>query len=217
VTVRPDLKGGGSGYLQYRPDNSPLSLNDCAELMMIISDNTATNMVIDLLGGKDKCNAQFAQLGLTQTRINNWLPDLPGTNTTSPYDLSLLLAKVDKGLLLSNTSRAWLFRTLERNKIRTLLPMGIPPGSKIADKTGDIASLVGDAGIITTPSGKRYIATVAVERPWNDRRANALIRQISKEVYAGITGDTDGIKQLEAQQAAAPHVVNRSRHRRRHH
>jgi len=221
MTVRPDLKGGGSGCLQWRPDGSRLPLNDCAQLMMIISDNTATNMIVDMLGGNETCNRAFASFGLTQTRINNPLPDLTGTNTTSPYDLSLLLAKVDAGQLISPASRAWLFHTMERARVRTLLPMGIPPGCKIADKTGDIASLVGDAGIITAPSGKRYIVTVSVERPTNDRRANAMIRTISKDVYAGVTGDTEGIKALEAQQAkaaAAPHPVRHGRrHRRRHH
>ena len=218
VAIRPDLKGGGSGYLQYRPDNSKITLNECAQLMMTISDNTATNMIIDLLGGKDKCNADFAKLGLVNTRINNWLPDLTGTNTTSPYDLGLLLAKLDKGQLLSPSSHTWLFSTLEKNRIRTLLPMGIPAGTKIADKTGDIASLVGDAGVITARDGKRYIAVVAVERPWNDRRANALIREISKCVYGGVTGDVEGVKALEQAQATAAARPQRhsSRHRRRH-
>jgi beta-lactamase class A len=218
LTIRDDLKGGGSGYLQYRPSNTKISLADTAQLMMTISDNTATNMIIDLLGGKERCNADFAQWGLANTRINDWLPDLAGTNITSPYDLALLLAKVDSGQLLSTGSRSWLFATLEKNKIRTLLPQGIPPGCKIADKTGDIASLVGDAGIITTPTGKRYIAVVAVERPWNDRRANAMIREISKCAYGCITGDVEGVKQLEQQQqrqqvAAAAHPRH---HRRRH-
>jgi beta-lactamase class A len=217
MIVRHELKGGGSGCLQWRPDNAKLSLSECAQLMIIISDNTATNMIVDLLGGKEVCNAQFAQWGLVHTHINDWLPDLPGTNTTSPYDLALLLAKVDKGQLISSSSRAWLFQTLQKNKIRTLLPRGIPPGTQIADKTGDIASLVGDAGIITAANGKRYIVAVSVERPYNDRRANALIRQISKDVYAGITGDVEGIRKLEAQQVAAPHAVHHSRHRRRRH
>jgi beta-lactamase class A len=177
--------------------------------MMIISDNTATNMIIDVLGGKDKVNSSFARWQLNATRINNPLPDLPGTNTTSPFDLACLLGKIDAGQLISADSRSWVISTLMRNKIRTLLPMGIPPGTTIADKTGDIASLVGDAGIITTKNGKHYIASVAVERPWNDRRANALIREISKQAYVGITGDADGVKSLN--ESAPRRSVSHSR------
>src|SRR5207302_1939569 len=123
--------------------------------------------IIDLLGGQAACNQDFAAWGLTQTRINNCLPDLAGTNTTSPYDLALLLGKVRGGQLLSAASRDLMFSTLEHNKIRTLLPMGIPPGTTIADKTGDIGTLVGDAGLITAKDGRQYIASVMVERPWN--------------------------------------------------
>jgi beta-lactamase class A len=192
LTLRQDLIGGGSGWLQWRKPGMQITVQETASLMMIYSDNTATNMIIDLLGGKDVFNADFQKWGLSHTQINNWLPDLPGTNKTSPYDLATVLGRVDKGELLSAQSRAWLFRTLEHNHIKTLLPRGVPAGTKIADKTGDIGTLVGDAGVITTKDGKRYIIAVAVERPFNDRRANALIRRISKDVYIGITGDTVG-------------------------
>jgi beta-lactamase class A len=217
LTIRQDLIGGGSGWLQWRKPGSKLSLKETAELMIIISDNTATNMIIDVLGGKEKLNSTFAQWGLASTRINNPLPDLPGTNTTSPYDLAWLLGKIDGGQLLSADSRNWILTTMQRNKIRTLLPMGVPPGTVVADKTGDIATLVGDAGIITTKNGHKYIATVAVERPWNDRRANALIREISKDVYVGITGDTEGAKAVSQSGPRRHHARHNGHHRRRHH
>lgn len=217
VVVRQDLIGGGSGWLQWRKPGTAVTLEETAELMMIVSDNTATNMVIDVLGGKDDFNKRFADWGLSQTRINNWLPDLQGTNTTSPFDLALVLARVDSGQLLKPETRAWFFKVLERNRIRTLIPRGVPAGTKVADKTGDIGKLVGDAGIITTKDGKRYICTVAVERPWNDRRANALIRRISKDTYIGVTGDTEGAKTVivDDEQKPAPKQATK-RKRKRH-
>jgi beta-lactamase class A len=116
--------------------------------------------------------------------------------------------------------RAWLLETLKHNHIRTLLPRGLPPGTVISDKTGDIGKLVGDTGIITTADGHRYIATVAVERPFNDRRANALIRRISKDAYIGITGDTVGAAKVVVDDEQKP-VAKRSsgggRHRRHRH
>lgn len=184
--LTPDLIGGGSGYLQWRPVGSKVSLREAMESMIIVSDNTATNILVDRLGGPDACNKDFASWGLKHTCINDWLPDLAGTNTTSPYDLSLLLAKVDKGQLLSQESRNRMLAIMERTKTRTLLPMGIAPGSKISHKTGDIGSLVGDAGIVTTPGGRRYIVVVQVARPHNDRRANELIRQLAKHIDRGI-------------------------------
>ncbi|MBK9773728.1 MAG: serine hydrolase [Candidatus Obscuribacter sp.] len=96
LTIRQDLVAGGSGYLQYRPVGTKLPLMQVAELMIIISDNTATNMIIDLLGGKQAVNKRFVSWGLKNTVINNWLADLTGTNRTSPYDLVYLLARVEK-------------------------------------------------------------------------------------------------------------------------
>jgi beta-lactamase class A len=151
--------------------------------MIVISDNTATNLLINALGGKDRLNNQFRTWGLCQTKINNWLGDFAGTNKTSPYDLVYLLGRLDSGELLTPDSWKWMLATMEKTKTRTLLPPGLGAGSRIAHKTGDIGSMVGDAGIVTTAAGGRYIIAVQVERPHNDRRANELIRNLSKEIY----------------------------------
>lgn len=189
LTLRSDLIGGGSGFLQWRPVGSRVSLKEAMETMIIFSDNTATNLIIDRLGGKDACNRDFAFWGLNKTYICNWLPDLEGTNKTSPYDLVQLLARVDKGDLLSPAGRQKMLAIMEKTRIKTLLPAGMPPGLKISHKTGDIGSLVGDCGIITTQQGKRIIACVQVARPHNDRRANELIRQTARLIYSDMLGD----------------------------
>ncbi len=100
LEIKPEHVTGGSGWLQWRTVGSKLSVRDTADLMITISDNTATNMLIDLLGGKEACNRTFASWGCTNTKINNWLGDFEGTNTTSPYDLVYLLARVDRGEII---------------------------------------------------------------------------------------------------------------------
>ena len=193
LVLRSDLVGGGSGYLQWRPVGSKVSMKEAMETMIVFSDNTATNLIIDRLGGKDFCNRTFAFWGLTHTYICNWLPDLSGTNKTSPYDLVQVLGLVDKGELLSAESRKRMLSVMERTRIKTLLPAGLPSGTKISHKTGDIGSLVGDCGIITSPDGRRFIACVQVARPHNDRRANELIRQVAKVLYAGLTSPAESM------------------------
>lgn len=190
LELRPDLIGGGSGYLQWRPAGCKVSLKEAMEAMIIVSDNTATNMIIDRVGGRDICNRQFTDWGLKHTYINEWLPDLSGTNKTSPFDLAAIIAKVDRGELLSKKSRERMLAIMERTRTRTLLPQGIPAGARISHKTGDIGSLVGDAGIITAPDGRRFLAVVQVERPHNDRRANELIRQLSRIIYQAMTNSS---------------------------
>ena len=187
LTIKNDLIGGGSGCLQWRTPGSKISLKETAELMIKISDNTATNIIIDRLGGIAVLNKQFEQWGLAKTKINNLLPDFDGTNTTSPYDLVCLLGEIDRGGILSHSSRKYMYEIMEQTRTRTLLPPGLGPGAKIAHKTGDIASMVGDSGIITDPAGVRYLVAVQVTRPTNDRRANQLIRDVSKLIYDDFT------------------------------
>jgi beta-lactamase class A len=188
IAIKEEHIGGGSGILQWQPVGTQKSVREVAELMIVVSDNTATNMIIDLLGGQDVLNKKYADWGLNHTKINNLLPDLEGTNTTSPFDLAFLLGKLDQGAFISEDSRKLMYSVMERTKTKTLLPQGLAPGAKIAHKTGDIAKMVGDTGIITTPNGQRYMIAVQVSRPWNDRRANQLVRDVSRIIYGGITG-----------------------------
>jgi len=185
MSIKPDHVAGGSGHLQWRPVGTKLPLLDVAELMIIISDNTATNMIIDLLGGKKAVNKKFVQWGLKNTVINAPLADLAGTNKTSPYDLVYLLARVERGELMSDVWRNRMRYIMGRTKTRTLINQGIPAGAKLAHKTGDIGSMVGDCGVITTPDGHKLIMAMQVQRPHNDRRANELIRTVTGIVYSG--------------------------------
>jgi len=183
LTITKEVRAGGSGNMQYEDLGKQYLALETAAKMIIISDNTATNMLIQRLGGQDALNEVFAEWGLEHTRLRNPLPDLDGTNTTSPKELVNLLARLDKGELVSARSRDHIFQIMGETRRRTLLPQGLDSGAKIAHKTGDIGSLVGDVGIIDRPSGKRYLAAIMVERPHNDRNANELIRRYSHEAY----------------------------------
>ncbi|WP_324282459.1 serine hydrolase [Cyanobacterium aponinum UTEX 3221] len=172
-----------SGNMQYQPLGTEFTALYTATEMIINSDNTATEMIIERLGGKDELNKRFQEWGLENTVIRNLLPDLEGTNTTSPRDLGILLAKVNQGDLLSVRSRDRLLEIMRRTKTQTLLPQGLENNAIIAHKTGDIGTVLGDAGIIDMPTGKRYIGAVLVKRPHNDYSARTLIQEISRTAY----------------------------------
>lgn len=207
LSVRADLVTGGSGNLQWSPVGTKFSVKDVARLMIVISDNTATNMLIDVLGGKERLNEQYASWGLKTTRINNLLADLKGTNKTSPYELAYLMGRIDQGELISPAQRKWMYQILEKTRTRTLLPQGLPPGAKICHKTGDIASMVGDAGIVTAADGTKYFVAVQVERPSNDRRANELIRNLSKMIYQQFTAPPKVAQPITPAGAISPNAT----------
>lgn len=183
LTMQQDMLAGGSGTLQRQPAGTQYAALEVATKMITVSDNTATNMLIARLGGIDALNQRFRTWGLTTTTIRNQLPDLQGTNTTTPRELGNLMAIVSQGNLVSMPSRDLMLDILRRTQRDTLLPSGLGTGARVYHKTGDIGTMLADAGLIIVPTGKRYIASVMVQRPNNDPRAEKLISSISSVTY----------------------------------
>jgi beta-lactamase class A len=183
LTMLPELIASGSGDMQNKKPGTQFTALETATKMITISDNTATNMLVKRLGGAEVLNQRFGSWRLMATAIRNPLPDLSGTNTTSPKDLASAIAMVDRGELVSTRSRDLILDIMQRTVRNSLLPRGLGNGATIAHKTGDIGSLIADVGLIDLPSGKRYIAAVMVKRPYNDPSAEDLIRQISRAAY----------------------------------
>ncbi|HEY9707188.1 MAG TPA: serine hydrolase [Oculatellaceae cyanobacterium] len=192
LVMRRNLITGGSGTMQYKSAGTTFSARETVTKMITISDNTATNMIIDRLGGITKLNQRFRSWGLKDTIVRNWLADLRGTNTTSSKDMVRLLALLINNQLVSLSSREQVLDILRHTTIKTLLPAGLGPGADIADKTGDIGFLIGDAGVITMPNGKRYLAGIFVRRPYKDSRGRDFIRQVSSLVYNYLNQYTAG-------------------------
>ena len=183
LTMDEEIITGGSGSMQYQKPGTKFSALETATKMIVISDNTATDMLVRRLGGKEILNKRFKEWGLTQTEINNHLPDLEGTNTTSPKDLVKLLALVERGDLLTVRSRDRLLGIMQKTRTQTLLPQGLEQGAIISHKTGDIGTILGDAGIIDIPTGKRYIGAIFAERSYNDVMGRMIIQDFSSIVY----------------------------------
>jgi beta-lactamase class A len=178
-----DVIASGSGDMQYQQGQKSFTALETVTKMIAISDNTATNMLIKRMGGKAVLDQRFQAWGLTHTQIHNLLPDLEGTNMTSSKDLATVLLKVNQGELISLKSRDRLLGIMQETKTRTLLPPGLESGAIISHKTGDIGTVLGDAGIIDMPSGKRYIQAIIAKRPYNDIAARILIQDMSRATY----------------------------------
>lgn len=184
MTLREDLISGGSGDMQTHAVGSQYTALEVATEMIVNSDNTATNMMIELLGGQERLNQMFQTWGLQATVIRNPLPDLEGTNTTSPADLVRAMVLVDQGELLSRRARDRMFSIMQRTYTRTLIPDGLEDDSAIVlNKTGDIGTSLGDVALVDAANGKRYIMSILVARPHNDGRANELIRRVAGRIH----------------------------------
>jgi beta-lactamase class A len=183
LTLQSEMIATGSGNLQYQKPGAKFTVLELATKMITISDNTATNMLIARLGGTEALNQRFRAWGLTTTALRNVLPDLEGTNTASPQELAALMAMINQGQLVSLPSRDRILSIMQSNEINSLLPQGLGSGAIIAHKTGNIGALLADVGLVNMPSGKSYIISVMVQRPFNDASAQELIRKISQTAY----------------------------------
>lgn len=180
LTLKAEQVAEGSGTMQFDAPGTQYSALEVITQMIVISDNSATNIIIDRLGGRSALNAHFQSWGMAHTALNAPLPDLQGTNTISPDDLTHLLASIDRGELVSLRSRDRLLDILEATQNDSLLPQGLGDGATIAHKTGNIKHSLGDSGLIDLPNGKRYVLSVIVKRPAEDDRAAEIVRQVSQ-------------------------------------
>lgn len=195
LTLSKTTVGGGAGWMASKPLGSRFPTHEVATEMIRVSDNTATNLLIERIGGKELLNQRFNALGLSATVVNNWLPDLEGTNTTSARDLARSIALVDTGEVLSTRSRDLFREVMGTSRTNRLLPGGLlkglggeqgepddslmVKGYRVLNKTGDIGIAYADAGLIELPDGSRAVAAFLVKGPFNDPRSTELIRSMA--------------------------------------
>lgn len=201
-------RAGGAGDLQYQDADKQFLANDVAGQMIRISDNTCTNMMISYMGGTEAVNKRLADLGLVHTRIRNWLPDLAGTNTVSPYEMVSILYNIDAGPLISEFSRHNGTEILESTHNRRLMVWTLPKEAKVAHKTGDIGTSLGDSGTVYLPDGRKFFLSIQVERPYNDYSVRDLFHQTSRLLYdyvaAQPTKTTPLLEPVETSQISDP-------------
>lgn len=174
----------GAGSLKNNQIGSKYTLKEVFKKMLIVSDNTAASMIIELLGGISTCNKKIVALGLKNTRLVDSIGNFSKSkNTTTPHDMVFILEKSLEGDILSQESKTFFKRTLTKVKNKSLIQKGIGRYTKFAHKTGTIGICVGDAGIIYLPFWKRISISIIVKRPWNNLSGKTIISEISKIVY----------------------------------
>lgn len=217
IEMLPEQIAEGSGDMQMAAPGTRFTALEVATQMIVTSDNTATNMMIDLLGGPAALNERFTAYGLEKTQLNAPLPDVEGTNKTSAKDLvrTMLLISSDR---LTLRSRDRILNILNRTHNKALLAEGMVQREALTyNKTGYIGTMLGDVALVDLANGKRYVVAVLVERPMNDNRAAELIHRISdithkasnEAIQPAVTplGDLDGARSETDTNAASEEGV----------
>ena len=184
------FRTSGSGNLQKTMAGVSYSLDHLANIMIADSDNSATNMILYEIGGILNFNRSMRQLGLKSVSMHQWLPDIEGTNKITAREISKILYNIDNPNYINPKYKNILKEYLGNTRNIHLIKEKLPPDVMVLHKTGDIGGMLGDAGIVYTNSGKKYIVTILVKRPHNDYGAKTLIQDVSKIIF-------DDIKNLE--------------------
>jgi beta-lactamase class A len=170
-----DIMGG------LTPGVTRLTLRDLATMMVAVSDNSATNVLIDRVG-MENVNALLDSLGLTHTRLRRKMMDLEAAkqgreNISTPREMMTLLASIYRGKVLNKDAQADFFTMLSTNK-DSWIPRDLPAGLKIADKPGALEAVRNDSGIVFV-EGRPYVICVMTAFLRNERDGEAAISKVS--------------------------------------
>lgn len=220
VTVIEEMKSPGSGVLKELTSSPVLSVADLAMLMIIISDNTATDILVDLIG-KEAINRRLASWGFSVTRVpmncRELLFELAGrpngpftpevrleveqilkarersftgrayadrdNNLTTPREMVGLLEMLVRDGPLSTGVRERALHFMSRQQVRDRLPLHLPPVVELAHKTGSIAGVRNDAGILFVPRGPVLVCAFTRDLA-DDQAGSAAVAEVGRLVHA---------------------------------
>jgi beta-lactamase class A len=176
VVLAKEKKLGGSGVLGELADGTRLTLRDAVHLMIVVSDNTATNLVLDLVSA-DAVNAQMDALGLTHTRAlrkvggggpsranDDPVNRLFGLGVSTPREMVTLLELLERGEVVGAEASREMIEVLKREQAsdgigRTLYDV------PIASKSGALDRLRSDVAIVYTRRGRIAMAITVDDMP----------------------------------------------------
>ncbi len=184
VELLPEDRDWGSGDIADSPVGEEFAVSSLLTQMITVSDNTAANMLIRLVGRRS-INATMAELGLHHTHLADYIRtaewNVRDTLRTTPSDMVGLLTDMAKNRLIDEWSSKQMIAILEHQEINTLLPEPLPQ-IPIAHKTGSFADTLNDVGIVYADT-PYVIAVLTTDLP-SLPAGRQFIRRVSRVAYS---------------------------------
>lgn len=186
ILLQDQDKVGGFGILKELHSGLNLSIKDLATLMIILSDNVATNILIDLLG-MEAINDSCKDMGLNATILQRKMMDAEAKkkgldNFTSPRDILCILENFLTSEDLTNESKIEILDILKKQQCNNKLPVFIDSNVAFAHKTGDLPGVEHDAGILFLED-KPIIIVVLTKNLKDNMEGIKFNNEIGKMVY----------------------------------
>jgi beta-lactamase class A len=198
LTLRDEDKVPGAGVLTpHFSAGATLPVRDAIRLMIVFSDNTATNLVLDQIGLPATSKA-MESLGLQNTKIHakvyrrdtSIFPDRSkkfGLGSTTANEMVRLFTLLHQRKLVSDEASGAMLDHLYNCDDKTKLAAKLPPGTRLAHKSGAVSDIRCDAGILHAPGGPVAICVLTSknkDQRWtDDNAAQVLCATIGRAVY----------------------------------
>ncbi|MGA2353124.1 MAG: serine hydrolase [Terriglobales bacterium] len=167
------------------PGVTRITLRDLATMMVAVSDNSATNVLIDRVG-MDNVNAFLSAQGLRDTRLRRKMMDLKAAaegreNVSTPNEMAKLLQALYRGEILNKEMTDDFFKVLSTHK-ESFIPRHLPEDLKIANKPGELEGVRNDSGVIFVDK-RPYILCVMTTYLRHERDGEEAIGNVSRAAW----------------------------------
>jgi len=186
VVRKEDLVPGSNIMLGLTPGVTRITLRDLATMMVAVSDNSATNVLIERVG-MENVNSMLEGLGLHATRLRRKMMDLKAAsegreNVSTPREMMALLETIYRGKLLGTGMKDDFFKILSTPKESSML-QGLPEDAVAANKPGELEAVRNDSGIIFVKN-RPYVLCVMTTYLKDEKEGAAAIRKIAQLTYS---------------------------------
>lgn len=171
----------------YATVGDSITIRDLIRHMITRSSNLATNTLI-ALADPDSVNAMMRGMGASKMLVLRGVEDQKAfdrglNNMTTARDLAALLTTLETGRAATDSSTRQMRGILLAQAFNEKIPAGLPAGVRVAHKTGDITAIAHDAAIVYPPKRAPYVLVVLTKGFQDEKTADSLIANISRDVY----------------------------------
>jgi beta-lactamase class A len=171
----------------YQKIGERVTVRELLRRMITRSSNLATNQLIELVSAA-RVTETAHEFGAAHMSVLRGVEDQKAfdkglINTTTSADLATLLAAIERGTLLSKESSAEMREVLLAQEFNEKIPAGLPPGTKVAHKTGEITAVSHDAAVVYPEGRKPYVLVVLTKGIRESAASSTLIADISRLVW----------------------------------
>jgi beta-lactamase class A len=181
-------KGSDSDSTLYARIGDRVRVDSLLRLMITRSSNLATNTLIALVGA-EAVTQTMRGLGASRIQVLRGVEDGKAfdkglNNTATARDLAIILRAIQEGKAAPPAATREMLSILLAQEFNERIPAGLPPGVRVAHKTGDITAIAHDAAIVYPPGRKPYVLVVLTRGIRDSKRSDSLIADLSAMIYA---------------------------------